>query len=478
MKKSEKVVILGAGIAGLSAAWKLSKLGFDVEIVEIENRSGGLCKSLNVDGFILDYGPHAFHNEITYVVKEIKSLLNDRLLSKSFNSQVYFMDKFLTHPLTIRDIFLGIGPILSTKALLNFIFARSKNIIWPTADKTFEDWVINRFGRLLYDVYFGPYTHKVWGVHPSGLASTFASKRIPATNLFDTIIKTIFGKAIKLKSDKHSHSPYGRIFNYPKEGIGEIVDVFVKGITENEGKIHLETQAKKVITKGKSVDSVIFSNKSGQFSIKPDFLLSSIPITDLVNLFSPQVGKDEKRAAENLRFRSLILLYLLIDKDRISPNHWIYFSDKDLLFNRICEMKNFSEFTCPEGKTSLCIEISCDEFDSIWNMPTDKLFEQCFISLQRIGLLKSKEVIKYFTIKVKHGYPIYKLGYEDSLKCLLDSLNQFNNLVTFGRQGLFAYTNVDHSIDMGFQVAEFLQNRNLAKSVTFNSLFNKYKLSY
>lgn len=475
----KKVVILGAGVAGLSSALKLKEAGFSVALIEKLPQTGGLCASINKDGFTFDYGPHAIHLQLTSVVDEIKKLFPDELPFHKFKSEVHFMGKFLTHPLRIKDIILGVDKVTTLKCFIDFVVARIKNRFQKSRDRSFKDWVVNRFGKGLYEIYFGPYTEKVWGLDPDNLTAYFASSRIPVKSLWEVISRAAFKRFIRFDEMDHAHSPYGRGFYYPAGGIGKLIDALTEKVNNLGGNVYLSSQILDVIIEDDSVKKVIIKQDDKEVPVECDCLLSTIPLPELLRYIKPRPAPEVLKSAKGLNFRSMVLLNLLVNKDAISENHWIYFSHKDVLFNRVYETKNFSSQTTPRGKTGLCIEITCDYDDEVWNMPEDKLFAICIKELEKVKLLSKSEVMKYFTVKIQHAYPIYTIGYEANFKNIMHYLGDISNLITYGRQGLFTYTNLDHSMDMGFKIADFLIN-NKSAEIKFDvrELLKKYILSY
>lgn len=480
--EEKKIVIIGAGIAGMMAAFKLAQAGFKVVLIESKPRLGGLSATLKLKDCYFDYGPHAFHVQIERAVEAVKDILKDELELKIFNSQVYFMGKYLTHPLKVKDILFGIKPHLAAQSFFDFAKTRLQNRLSKSknADNSFKDWVINHFGKKLYDIYFGPYTKKVWGRDPEVLASKFASERIPVTSLWQAAVKTIFGDFFSKGRAEHAHSPYGRRFYYPKTGgSGRLISDLYEKLKDLEVEIHLSSHVRDIIIEDKKVKKVICRYPDTEKEITCDYLLSTIPVTKLVEAVRPRVNDNLLESANKLNYRSMVLLFLVINKDRISQNNWVYFASTDILFNRVYEIKNFSLNTAPLGKTGLCLEITCDKGDSIWNSSLEVIYSRCIKELQETKFVDPRDISYYSYDKIEHAYPIYKKGYENNLTKIIEYIDNVDNLITFGRQGLFTYTNMDHSVDMALNVAEHLEHpENFETSIKSKDLFCNYILSY
>jgi protoporphyrinogen oxidase len=242
-------------------------------------------------------------------------------------------------------------------------------------------------------------------------------------------------------------------FYYPSNGTGTIYESIQRKV-EKKNKIHLLSTPSRVEHNGKKIISVEISTEYGKSITKePDWLLSSIPITEFVHLLHPQPPREVINASEKLRFRSQVFLFITIDKESVSPDQWIYFPPKEIPFGRISEMKNFSAKMSPPGKTSLMIEFFCWEGDATWEMEKEKLLALAMEWLEKLGLVKRQEVMDYFVHKQRNVYPVYDVGYEENLRVVKDYLNRLENLEYMGRPGRFKYTNQDHSLEMGILAA-------------------------
>ncbi len=471
------VVVLGAGPAGLSAAWKLARAGHAVTVLEREPVTGGLARTFSYRDFLFDYGPHSFHNDIPEVVRSMKDLLGADFHDKSFQAKVIFRNKFVKYPLRGADVFTSINPLLGALCVLDFALTRIRHRLFPGQEEdTFESWVTRRFGRTLYNIYFGPYTKKVWGRDPSKLAGSFASQRIPVLHLWDLIQRTFFGK----RGGTHRHNPYADISYYPRKGIGQISKRFMDQIIASGGKIWTEVDVLGVRREGGKVVGVQIRRGGQPEALDCDFLLSTIPISELVPLQKPTPSEEVLAAAGGIHYRSVRLMYLLVDREQISGTPWIYFSNPEVIFNRIYEIRVFSDDMVPAGKTALCAEITCDAGDETWKVPDETLLPQVLGPLEEAGLLQPKDVYDYFTRCLACAYPIYEVGFEARMGAIMDFLNGIPNVLTYGRQGLFTYTNTDHSIDMGFRAAgyaaAYLAEKDVSKPK--RDLFRDYTLGY
>lgn len=449
------VVILGGGPGGLAAAWKLTRAGHAVTVLERESVVGGLARTFAYGEFRFDYGPHAFNIDIPEVIEEMKGLLGDDFVEKTFSSKVVFRNKFVNYPLRGADVFTSINPLLGAYCVLDFAIARVRHrILGEKEIDTFESWVVSRFGRTLYNIYFGPYTQKLWGRDPSKLSGVFASQRIPVLHLWDLIQKTFLGK----QATPHRHNEYVDEAYYPRKGIGQIAERMSEEVIAHGGKILTEVEVLGVREEAGRIRSVRFRRGGQPEEQECDFLLSTIPVCDFVPLQDPPAPVEVREAAAGMHYRSARLMYLLVDREQISGTPYIYFSNPDVLFNRIYEIRCFSPDMTPAGKTAICAEITCDEGDEVWRAPDDALYPRVIGPLEDARLVSREHVFDYFSRSVRFAYPIYESGFQHRMKKVTTWINGIPNALIYGRQGLFTYTNTNHSIDMAFRAVSTIND--------------------
>ncbi|MCC6177666.1 MAG: FAD-dependent oxidoreductase [Chloroflexi bacterium] len=456
-----KVVILGAGPAGLGAAWKLSERGWDVEVLEAHGYVGGLAHTIRRDGYLFDFGPHRFHSANPAIVAEIRRLMGD-LPTRICKTQVYFRDNFYTYPLSAGNLLTSLSPALGAACFADFLLTRVRSKLRPATDDSFEAWVVNRFGRRLYDVYFGPYTAKVWGRDPSRLAASWAAQRVAVIDLWDLMLRVL--KLRREDNDFH-HSPFKAEFLYPDQGVGRIYERMAEEVERRGGRISLNSRVTGVTCGDERVESVLVEREGVLDEVRGDFFISTVPISPLVRSLRPSAPSDVLDAASQIQFRAMIFLFLMLDRPSVTEDHWIYFPDTRTVFNRISEMKNFSSEAAPPGKTSLTVEISCDVGDDVWNAPESELYQRSVRALVDAGLIRASDVSGHFFSRTRNAYPTYDLKFEANLGKLAYHLASWPNLIVCGRQGLFRYINQDHAIEMGFCAAEEIATQQIGSRV-------------
>ncbi|MBC7252092.1 MAG: FAD-dependent oxidoreductase, partial [Anaerolineae bacterium] len=367
------------------------------------------------------------------------------------------------YPLTGSNLLRNLPPTVAVLCFFDFLLTWVRGRIAPRIDDSFETWVVNRFGRRLYDIYFGPYTAKVWGSDPTQLSSSWAAQRVAVVDLWDLIKHTL---GINSRPpDEFEHSPYLIDFHYPRRGIGSISERLAEEIRAHGGRIHLNSRVVAVEHSEGRARSVVYLHEGELHRLPADYVVSSIPINDLVRGMQPVAPTAVLDAADRLKYRAMVFLYIMLDKPAVTDDHWIYFPAPEDIFNRVSEMRNFSEDTVPEGQTSLCVEITCDQGDRLWTASNSELFERSVYGLEQAGLIRREEILGYFTRRMTNAYPTYDLDFEEKLNRLTGYLHNFENLLTIGRQGLFRYFNMDHAMETGYQAAEKIMSGALREKV-------------
>lgn len=446
MKKT--IVILGGGPCGLSSAWELEGKGFEVIVVEKDTQVGGLCRTTNYKGFHFDLGGHRFISDNQELVDKILALMGDELLTSHRKSVIKGVDKEFEYPLSISNIIKNM-PIEAIVGCLGGYLKSSliRRVLTPN-DASFEQWVVNRFGQRVYDLFFKSYTEKLWGVQPNEISSDWAAQRISLLSLWNAVSQTFNKK-------KDLPRTYSKMFYYPRNGIGQIFTAMAEEIKRSGGNIILSANVDKIVTEDNEAKSVSVHMDGKTVAIDCDFVISTIPLTDLVSLLHPSVPKSPiMNSASKLRFRSLRFMNILIDKQDISENTWMYIPDKRYIMSRIQEPKRRSPFNAPEGKTSLILEIPCNFEDDIWCADEHDIYTRCLDDLVSMGIHITGKVIDYFSTTAKNAYPVYSLEYKTHVNNILDFIGRYENVVTCGRQGAFKYMFMDQAMGMGINAAE------------------------
>jgi protoporphyrinogen oxidase len=447
--KAKRIIILGAGPAGLAAAWKLAEAGQEVVVLEKESMLGGLCRTIRYKDYLFDLGGHRFITKDEELSRQIQELMGNELLTTPRKSVIRLRGKYFQYPLEFKNLLLNMDKIFLINSLVDYVYSVTSKKLLNKKDLSFEDWVVNRFGRTLYDIYFGMYTEKLWGISPKKISADWAAQRISLLNLWDVFLR-LLGK------EDNQPKTYALEFAYPKMGIGRICDRMAEEIKDHGGKIYLNADVKEIVLEEEFIKKIIYQEDGRNNEISGDWYISTIPLPEFVRGIRPEADEIYLRTSDEMHFRSVKFLNLIVDTESISDNTWIYIPEKEFVFFRIQEPRNWSRFSSPEGKTSLILEIACNFNDEIWNAPDKVIFQRCVLDLKRLGLFDTSLIKDYFTTKVQHGYPIYDLNYFEKIEKTMELLRGIDNLIPIGRQGLYRYNNMDHSIKMGFLTAEHI----------------------
>jgi len=478
MTEKKNVVILGAGPGGLCAAWNLVQDGFRVIVFEKEPVCGGMAATFEWDGYRYDLGPHNIHTKRPSVHLFLKRILGQDVREDKVLPQIYFRKRRINYPLVGMQVLRSLPWWTAVACGLSFLWCRTRALFSSDLqdDGTYETWVVNRFGQRFYDIFFGPYTEKTWGISPTQLSDYVAKKRIAVRGLSELINSALYKKEIY-----HQENPRLVMNLYPRRGVGEISDFFAAGIRGAGGTILTSCNVEKMVLDGNRVAKVCYSEdgKSKVLDFQTEggaenwHVISTIPINQMVLMLDGNVPQPVRESAEGLDFASMILLYLNLNQPDAFNVELLYFSEVEFPFNRIYDVGLFSRAMVPEGKNAICIEITCSYGDEVWNMDEKVLFEKCMLPLEKHGLLGRDKVEAYHIRRLSHAYPRFRVGYQQKLRTIFTYLEDKPNLITFGRQGLFSYSNVDDVIWMGFEVAKELPYRKRI-SLPVEELFPDY----
>ncbi len=445
------IIILGAGITGLTVASKLAIEGkYKVKLLEKNNYVGGLCSSFKYKNFLLDYGPHKIYTQNKDVQSYIEKLMGKNLLKVHKKYSVYFKGKYIRFPFRTFSLILILNPFLIFYWGISFLLTKVKNFLFGVKINTYEDYIINKFGQALYNSIFKQQANKIWG-NPKELSKELGNVRASLPDLKIMALRNLSGKLL----EKSFSSAF---FFYPKGGMIELIKKMSDIISDNNGQIELDISLKGINVEKNKIKSVILEKDGKIQEIYCDFLVSTIPITQLVEYLGENLSTKTMEAAKKLMFRNLILFYLVVNKKQVTEENWIFYPEEKFIFNRLFEQKTFCREMIPEAQTAICVDIICDLNSNIWNMKDQEIFEIIIKQLETTSLLSRKDVADYFSKRIKSFYPIYCLNYKNQLNTILNEIDKISNLITVGRLGLFNYNNMDHCMDMGFTAVNYITN--------------------
>lgn len=440
-----RVVIIGAGVTGLAVAWKLVK---DHEVVILEKRSviGGIATTFKHKDFLLDSGPHKIYSLIPGIMEEMKALLGPEATTIPKTSGVIVAGKRLDYPVKIVDLLLKLNPLISLKLVTGYALALFLSFFRKNKPVSYADYFRQNFGSPIYNLVFKQLAEKSWG-DPEKLTEDFARRRVPYGGVVN-MIKTMLFQDKRLSAEN---------FYYPRQGFIEMSKIMLDKVLQGGGKIIYNANVKKFNTEENKVVSVTFEHESALKKLSADYVVSSAPITVLPSMLNapPEV----MTSASELKFRSLMLVYILVNKSKVTNDVWTFVPDRDFIFQRISEQKNFSKQMGSEKQSVLITEVMCYANDSLWNTDDADLYKRAIADLIKAKFVKEGEAEGFYVLRLKNIYPVYEIGYKEKLDKVLGYTDQFENFITLGRLGLFNYNNTDHCIDMAIWASNHIRSR-------------------
>ncbi len=432
------VVIIGAGPAGLTAAYELAKHDIRAVVLEKSNTVGGLAQTAEYKGFLFDIGGHRFFTKVTLVEKMWQEIMGDDFLTRPRLSRIYYNSKFFQYPLVPWDALKGLGLWESLRCGLSYLQAR----IFPIRPETnFEAWVSNRFGRRLYNIFFKTYTEKVWGIPCTELSAEWAAQRIRGLSLVSLVRNALFrpnhqDKDKVIKTLIHE-------FQYPRRGPGMMWQRFRERIEERGSAVVFEAPVETLFWEPGRVLAI----QAGGRRWEGDHFISSMPIRELIEALEPAPPDEVRRAACDFNYRDFLTVVLIIRARELFPDNWIYVHDPGVKVGRIQNYKNWSPEMVPDPEmTCLGLEYFCFEGDELWTMPDQELIELGRREVARLGLVDPETVVDGTVLRIEKAYPVYDSVYQRGLRIVREFLEQVPNLQLVGRNGMHRYNNQDHSM--------------------------------
>lgn len=452
---SEKTVgIIGAGPAGLSAAYKLREKHIPCEVFEQDKAYvGGISRTVVYKGYRFDIGGHRFFSKSDVVEKFWAEVLEDRLIERMRLSRIYYNDKFFNYPLSPYEAFRKLGPIYSFQCFFSYLKVK----LFPIREiKSFEDWVINNFGRKLYLTFFKTYTEKVWGIPCSEISADWAAQRIKGLSFY-SLLKSLFQKQKGTSGNKHVIKTLIDRFRYPILGPGQFWEEIQRVLNEKQPTVFMHHDVVGIRRVAGKLE-LTFKTAGGETKKCFDHLISTMPVNKLIAAMDPaQVPAEVKTAANHLKYRDFLIVALIIDAADLFPDNWIYIHDPKVNVGRIQNFKNWSPSMVPdERKSCLGLEYFVNKHDRVWSMADADLLKLAEAELRTLGLIDSRTKVEDGSIiRVPKAYPVYDDQYKEHVAVIRAYIEkEYPEIQLAGRNGMHRYNNQDHAIMTGFLAAE------------------------
>jgi len=432
------VVIIGAGPAGLTAAYELCKHNVQSLIVEADSGVGGLARTVEYNGYLFDIGGHRFFTKVSLVEKMWREVLDGDFITRRRLSRIYYKSKFFCYPLQPMNALFGLGVLESVRCALSYAWARA---VPEKPENDFETWVSNRFGRRLFNIFFKSYTEKVWGISCRQIGAEWAAQRIRGLSLTSLVLNALFPK--RPKNKQKVIKTLIDEFQYPRRGPGMMWSKTKEIVEERNSQVVFGAPVEKVLWEPGRVTAVLAGSKV----YRGDHFISSMPIRDLIERLDPAPPEFLQQAAQDFNYRDFLTICLIVRGRDLFPDNWIYVHDPSVQVGRIQNFNNWSPEMVPDPNTTCVgLEYFCFEGDQLWTMSNEALVALGRKEISQLRLVDPGAVIDGTVVRAAKAYPVYDENYKRGLNAVQEFLKLVPNLQLVGRNGMHRYNNQDHSM--------------------------------
>jgi protoporphyrinogen oxidase len=439
LRPGDHVVIIGAGPGGLTPAHILAKRGVRVTVVEADDIVGGISRTARYKGYRFDIGGHRFFTKIRPVQEFWIEILGDEFIKTPRLSRIHYDGKFFDYPLKAGNALRGLGPWNAVQMLASYVHAHLRPS--PVEDNL-EQWVTNRFGRKLYEIFFKTYTEKVWGIPCTEIRAEWAAQRIQNLSLAKAILSaaSVNRRSTSIKTLIHE-------FQYPRLGPGQMWELCAEKVEALGGRVLMRHEATALELEAGRIRAIRCRTPDGEVRIEGDHFISTMPVRELVRSIEGAVPDEVRASGEGLKYRDFILVALILDQDNLFPDNWIYVHTPGVKVGRIQNFNNWSRDMVPdEGRTCLGMEYFCFEGDGLWTARDENLVAQATHELEALGLAGDAKVVDGTVVRMQKAYPVYDSVYREHLDAVRSFIDPIPNLHPVGRNGMHKYNNQDHSM--------------------------------
>ncbi len=440
-RTSDDVVIIGAGPAGLTAAYQLGKHGRHAVVLESDDVVGGISRTARVGDWRFDIGGHRFFTKVRPVRDLWHEILPDEdFLLRPRMSRIYYGGKFYDYPLRAFNALRNLGPVEAVRCVLSYLWVRVRP---PDDQSTFEGFVAARFGWRLYRTFFKTYTEKVWGVPADQIQADWAAQRIKNLDLLRAIVNSLAPRRNQTEITSLIEQ-----FEYPRHGPGMMWERCHDLVERQGGVVHVHQQVTRVEHADGRAVAVETQTPEGTVQHPCAEVISSMPIPLLLRAMDPPPPDEVLAAADGLAFRDFLTVALVVPESAGFPDNWIYIHSPDVEVGRVQNFRSWSPQMVPEpDKTCLGLEYFVTEGDELWTAADDDLIARGTAELETLGLIEPGAVEQGFVVRMPKAYPMYDATYRANVDILRDWLRTHTpNVHPVGRNGMHRYNNQDHSM--------------------------------
>ena len=442
-RQPQRLVIIGGGPSGMAAALEAVKSGAEPLVLERLDKVGGLARTIERDGNRFDIGPHRFFTMNPEIKQLFIDVCGDDVVHVPRLTRIYYKGVFFNYPLTPLNALFGLGVSASLAAVSSYGVSRLRRLVNSDKPESFEEWIVDRFGRRLYSTFFKTYTEKVWGIPCTRIGADWAEQRIKGLSLTAAIVNAVFRpkkKTIKTLVDQ---------FMYPRLGAGQLYEKMRDTVIAGGGAVRTGVEVNRVKHDGFRVTSIDSVDASGERQSQTGgFYLSSAPLTELIEQLDPPAPPEVLAACRGLRYRNHVGVNLVVRGAAPFADNWIYVHSPDVKMARISDYRNFSQ---EMGETAdshpMTVEYFCFPDDEIWTSSDAALVQRAVDELATMGIMAGPE--RGFVVRSEKAYPVIERGFAEKIETIKAYLDQFENLLPIGRSGMFKYNNQDHAMATG-----------------------------
>ena len=439
LRRGDRTIVVGAGPAGLTAAYLLAKSGHPVTVLEADDIVGGISRTAQYNGYRFDIGGHRFFTKIAPVEALWHEILGKEFISVPRLSRIHYGGKYFDYPLKAANALSGLGIVNATLMVASYLKAH----FWPNpVEENLEQWVTNRFGKRLYEIFFKTYTEKVWGIPCTEIRAEWAAQRIQGLSLAKAILS-----AAQLNKRSTSIKTLINEFQYPRLGPGQMWEAATRKIREMGGEVLLKHEVTALEMHNGSLKAVRAATPDGERRFEGQHFFSTMPLKHLVRSITPAPPEAVRSAGEGLNYRDFLTVALILKGEDLFPDNWIYIHTPGVKVGRIQNFNNWSKAMVPDaGHTCLGMEYFCFEGDGLWTSSDADLIAMATRELAQLGLAEAGMVVDGTVVRMPKAYPVYDSVYREHLDGVRSFIDRIPNLHTVGRNGMHKYNNQDHSM--------------------------------